>query len=155
MCGSVAVPAGTAATKRLGGIPWWAASAPGRNQQEHPVPHMVLSSRVPLVQPGLSLLLEPFPAGPYPQNFTFGWKCPGFVSAEALVPGGVSPHAVQRGLGSSAGLSVARAAAVPPRPSGKRLGQTVNVEHKSWWRQGRSEQGGRSSKALQAERLRP
>lgn len=40
-------------------------------------------------------------------------------------------------------------------PSGKRLGQTVNVEHKSWWRQGRSEQGGRSSKALQAERLRP
>lgn len=82
----------------------------GRNQQEHPLPHEVLSSRVPLAQPRAPLLLEPFHAILYPQNFTFGWKYPGFVSAEALVAGGVSPHAVQRGLGSSAGLGVAQAA---------------------------------------------
>lgn len=101
------MPAGMVATKLLGGILWWGASLQAEISRNTQFP---LSSRFPLAQPRAWLLLEPFCAVPYPQNFTFGWKCPRFVSAELLVAGGLSPHAAQRDPGSSAGLAVAQEA---------------------------------------------
>lgn len=80
-----------------------------------------------LAQPSALLLLESF-YSPISPEFHFWVEMPRILSAEVLVTG-MSPHAVQRALGQQQG-SVLR----------WQLGQAVHVEHKSSWRQGRSEQ---------------
>lgn len=163
--GSVAVPAGRAAVELPGGgvcdfgveVPL--CCLPSRQRSAGaPGPPRAAPAQDPAAQPGESLplpvLAQPFPAGPGSPEFHFlAEMSPVRVCRGVCARGRCHPGAFGGVWGYWCGS--AGCGATVPRRGGKRLWQTANVEHKSWWRQGRSEEGGRTSKALRSMRLRP
>lgn len=95
---------------------------------------------------------QPFSASLVSPKFPFWAEMSQVCVCQGLGAGGRRHPALFGAVWGHQGLSTAQWLRCHRR--GMRLWQTANVEHKSWWRQGRSE-GGRTSKASRAMRLCP